>query len=61
MHYQSEKQKLIDITFQIAMVSAEYMHGKSYEEIAEWTAKQLEACGFKTTPRGSSWGVLDNE
>lgn len=52
------EQKLIDIMFEIAQVAAKYMHGKTQEEICTWVAKQLEGCGFKTTPVGSSWGVL---
>lgn len=53
-----EEQKLIDIMFQVALVSAEYKHNKSKEEIAAWVAKQLRECGFDTVPRGASWGVL---
>ncbi len=51
-------QKLIDITFEIALVAANYLHGKTNEEIAEWVAKQLRDCGFDTEPRGASWGIL---
>lgn len=45
--------------FEIAMFSAEYNHGKSNEEIAEWVAHNLKECGFPTTPCGMSWGVLN--
>jgi hypothetical protein len=55
---QMNDQKLIDITFEIALVAANYLHGKSNEEIAEWVAKQLRDCGFDTEPRGASWGIL---
>jgi hypothetical protein len=54
----TREQKLIDIMYQIAMVSAEYNHGKSNEEIAKWVTDQLYACGFATMPVGSSWGIL---
>jgi hypothetical protein len=54
----SREQTLVDIMFQIAMVSAEHMHGKSSEEIATWVADQLRQCGFDTVPVGASWGVL---
>lgn len=54
----SEKQKLIDMLFEFAIVSAQCMHGKTNEEIAEWVRTNLDACGFKTKPIGSSWGVL---
>ena len=52
------EQKLIDIMFEVAMVSADSMHGKSNEEIANWVRRQLEICGFKTEPVGVSWGML---
>ena len=55
---QMNDQKLIDITFEIALVAANYLHGKTNEEIAEWVAKQLRDCGFDTEPRGASWGIL---
>lgn len=54
----STEQDLIDIMFQVALVSAEYMHGKSREEIAAWVAKQLRECGYDTEPIGASWGLL---
>ena len=54
----SSKQELIDIMFQVAMVAAQHLHGKSNEEIAEWVAKQLRDCGYDTFPCGASWGVL---
>lgn len=52
------EQKLVDIMFQVAMVAAEHLHGKTDEEIAEWVRQQLDGCGFPTTPIGSSWGHL---
>jgi len=58
MKNRSREQQLIDITFQIAMSSARYMHDKSLEEIAVWVADQLAECGFTTEPVGASWGVL---
>jgi len=54
----SKEQQLIDIMFQVALMCAERMHGKSNEEIAEWVAHQLRECGFDTEPCGASWGVL---
>ena len=58
MNTRSKEQQLIDIMFEVAIVGAKYMHGKSNEEIAEWVAKQLKDCGFDTEPRGACWGVL---
>jgi hypothetical protein len=52
------EQELVDIAFQLAMVAAEHMHGKSNEEIAEWVAHNLRECGYDTTPVGASWGYL---
>jgi hypothetical protein len=53
------EQELVNICFQIAMVAAEYMHGKPNDEIAKWVAHNLKECGFPTQPCGSSWGVLE--
>ena len=58
MRQRSKEQQLVDIMYQIAMTSAQYLHGKSNEEIAEWVSKQLRDCGFDTEPCGASWGVL---
>lgn len=58
MNDKVEKQKLIDIAFQLAAVSADHWHGKSREEHMAWVADQLRACGFDTVPMGASWGVL---
>jgi hypothetical protein len=58
MQQRSKEQQLIDIMYQIAMTSAQYLHGKSNEEIAEWVTTQLKDCGFSTEPRCASWGVL---
>lgn len=56
----SNEQKLVDIMFEIAQTSAEFMHDKTQEEICKWTADQLRKCGFPTTPVGASWGVLND-
>ena len=61
---EDEKQKLVDICFQIAITMNMYPDGfkdKSKEEIAEWVAKQPDMCGFPTKPCGMSWGVLDRK
>ena len=58
MRQVSREQQLVDIMFQVALMCAERMHGKSNEEIAEWVARQLRECGFETSPRGASWGML---
>jgi len=54
------EQKLIDISFQLVLAATEdpIFCAKSYEEKANWVAEKLRACGFDTTPVGSSWGVL---
>jgi len=58
MRQVSREQQLVDIMFQVALMCAERMHGKSNEEIAEWVARQLRECGFDTEARGASWGML---
>lgn len=52
------EQKLIDMMFEMSIGHEYYLTGRSREQIAEWLAKQLEHCGFKTEPRGMSWAVL---
>lgn len=54
----SDKQKLIDMMFEVAITAALYMPGQSKYKIAEWVREQLAASGFDVTPVGSSWGVL---
>lgn len=57
----SEKQRLIDLVFEIGMITrtnAEYFNKISVEEYAAWIADQLREHGIETTPRGISWGVL---
>ena len=58
MRYVSKEQQLVDIMFQVALMCAERMHGKTNEEIAKWVAHQLRECGFDTYACGASWGVL---
>lgn len=63
MSHKSREQKLVDISFQIAMLikSNESLQKKSNEELAEWMRNQYEGCGFPMKPIGASWGVLDND
>ncbi len=55
------EQQLIDLMFEIAIVSAERLNHWTKEEVANWVASVLESKGFKTIPQGMSWGVLVNE
>ena len=55
----NREQKLIDIMFEIAFISAKYNHGKNNRDIAKWIKKQLKDCGFEGKSIGSSWFVLD--
>lgn len=55
----TREQTLVNMCFQLAMVSKEYMQDKNNQEIAEWVAKQLHDMGFPTHPVGMSWGILD--
>ncbi len=56
----AERQKLIDITFQIASATKleKSIRDLPHEQYMEWVAKQLRLCGYDTTPVGASWGVL---
>lgn len=61
MATRSTEQKLVDIIFEIGIVTREhsdYFNKISREEYADWIANQLRKNGFETTPRGLSWGVL---
>lgn len=57
-----DKQKITDICFSVGLMI--HNHGSfrqrtmSNEDLAQWIASQLAACGFPTRPVGSSWGVL---
>lgn len=58
------EQKLVDIMFEV--VSAAHYNPKwfaklTHEEKMAWVAKQLEGCGFPTTPLGASWGRLNEQ
>jgi len=55
----TQQQKLVDLMFEVAMASANYMHGRTNEEIAEFVRKVLSDSEFPTTAIGASWGVLD--
>lgn len=56
------EQKLIDIMFEVASVTASSWPNAKYNREAhmEWVAEQLRQCGFDTIPCGASWGVLKN-
>lgn len=56
----SDKQKLIDITFEVAMTitSERSLKRLNNADLAKWVREQLKACGFETSPCGASWGVL---
>lgn len=54
----NREQKLVDLLFKFTIVSAQHMHGRTSGDIAAWVRANLDACGFKTQPIGSSWGVL---
>ena len=57
-----DKQKLVDICFQIGLVikDSKALQERSNEYVAAWIAQQLKECGFETRPCGMSWGVLED-
>lgn len=68
----SREQKLIDIMFQIGLMihspcnregtddAKNWFATATEEDVANWIAENLRACGFDTEPIGMSWGVLKN-
>lgn len=54
----ADKQKLIDIMYEVAFMSRDYLSDKSNEEVAAYVSRQLKGCGFPTEPKGAKWGVL---
>lgn len=55
----SEKQKLIDMMFEIAVrMHQGDIHFANREDAAAYVADQLRQNGFNTTPVGFSWGML---
>ena len=63
MKESTPEQKLVDICFMIAltMKGNKKLNKMSNEDLAKWVADQLNGCGFKTFPCGSSWGVLEKK
>ena len=66
----SREQKLIDLVFEIAQISARsYSSVKSPDDYTKhhreshmlWVARQLRNNGFDTVPVGMSWGVLKQQ
>jgi hypothetical protein len=55
-----EKQKLIDICFEIAFFIAnnKKLQEMESEFLADWVRRQLKLCGFPTIPTGISYGIL---
>ena len=60
---ETEKQKLIDIMFEVSLVikNNKYLSNADNEQVAKWVAKQLKNCGFETQEVGCSWGKLLNK
>lgn len=59
--YKDDRQKLVDISFEL--VAAMFEHHEhfatqTHKERMEWVADQLRKCGFDTVPMGMSWGFL---
>ena len=57
----SREQKLVDLTFSIALALHDnpgWLSHQTKEEVAAWVADMLRGCGFLTEPVGSSWGIL---
>ena len=64
MAARSKEQHLVDIMFECVLMRHDPMFrarfdAMSQEEMAAWVSKQLDGCGFPTTPVGCSWGVLN--
>jgi len=53
-----EKQLLIDLIFEFAMVYHNFDDNRTNEQIANHVSVTLKEMGFKTKPMGMSWGVL---
>jgi hypothetical protein len=61
--YESEKQKLIDLMFNMVITSTNdpVFCKKPRGERMAWVANNLRSMGYDTHPVGMSWGVLVNE
>jgi hypothetical protein len=53
-----ERQRLIDICFEIGIAISARSRNMTTGERAEWIARQLRLLGYDTEPCGASWGVL---
>lgn len=60
MKNKSSEQALVDLVFEMVLAATadKVFCKKTNEEKAKWVADKLRACGFDTSPRGMSWGVL---
>ena len=59
-----KEQKLVDICFSISLTmhkNSDHFRKLNRDDVAKWVTDQLDGCGFKTTPCGASWGILDNK
>jgi hypothetical protein len=62
MKYDPNHQKLVDLCFEFAiMARCDPRVPTDREAVARWVSDNLRGCGFNTTARGSSWGVLVQE
>lgn len=61
----SREQKLIDIMFEIGIMThsdtpeGDHLRGLDRDTYAEWIRHNLKECGFPTILMGMSWGVLE--
>lgn len=58
------EQKLAQICFELALTmhtSGDHFRDKDVSYVAKWVADQLNQCGFRNIPIGSSWGYLVEE
>lgn len=63
-NWTEREQRLVKICFELAITlhtSGEYFKGKGIPYVAEWVAEQLNQCGYRNIPVGSSWGTLIEE
>jgi hypothetical protein len=58
---QYRKQQLVDLVFDVALMSTQYWCDSDRDQHTEWIRQQLSKQGFKTKPMGSSHGVLIDE
>lgn len=62
-NWTEREKKLVSIAFELGITihTHPYFKDKKIPDVAAWISDQLNQCGFRNHPVGSSWGSLVEE